>query len=386
MAGALRAVCEEMGAVLVRSAHSANIKERRDASTALFTVGGEMVMQAEHIPVHLGAMPDSVAAVLEREQRPGDVWILNDPFHGGTHLPDITLVSPLFVDGRLGGYAANRAHHADVGGPTPGSMPFDSHTLADEGVLIPPTLIAPEGRLDGSLVDELTAEMRNTDQRRADLRAQLAANLLASRRFTAMAARHGLQHLESGMAAVLDYAERRTRGSIAAMPDGTYRAADVLEDDADGEHDLMISGQRDRRGRFRRRRLQRQRAAERRQPQLPAVGDEVGRLLRAARVHGPRHPVLRRRLPTGAGQRAARIARQREIAGGGRCRQRRDLQPDRRCRDARARRGARRLRAGTGHDEQPDARQRRLRLLRDDRRRPVRRAATTTDRRRCTSR
>src|SRR5947207_949277 len=118
-----------MGATLVRAAHSANIKERRDCSTALFDARGEMVMQAEHIPVHLGSMPEAVAAVLGEEQRAGDVWALNDPFRGGTHLPDITLISPVFMAGGLLGFAASRAHHADVGGPTPGGMPATSQTL-----------------------------------------------------------------------------------------------------------------------------------------------------------------------------------------------------------------------------------------------------------------
>ena len=126
MVGALRAACEEMGVVLVRSAHSANIKERRDASTALFDADGRMAMQAEHIPVHLGAMPSAVAAVLDEEQRPGLSWVLNDPYRGGTHLPDITVISPVFVDDELAGFAASRAHHADVGGPEPGSMPAGS--------------------------------------------------------------------------------------------------------------------------------------------------------------------------------------------------------------------------------------------------------------------
>src|SRR6476661_93497 len=140
MLGALRAACDEMGVVLIRSAHSANIKERGDASTALFDPEGQLVMQAEHIPVHLGAMPSAVAAVLGEPQAPGDAWILNDPFEGGTHLPDITVISPVFLDGaELLSFAASRAHHADVGAPEPGSMPADSRTLADEGVVIPPT-------------------------------------------------------------------------------------------------------------------------------------------------------------------------------------------------------------------------------------------------------
>jgi len=124
VSGALRAACEEMGVVLIRSAHSSNIKERRDASTALFDATGQMVMQAEHIPVHLGAMPAAVAAVIEEQHAPGVSWILNDPFAGGTHLPDITVITPVFTDaGSLLGFAASRAHHADVGGRAPGSMP-----------------------------------------------------------------------------------------------------------------------------------------------------------------------------------------------------------------------------------------------------------------------
>ena len=122
VSGALRAACEEMGAVLVKAAHSANIKERRDASCALFDREGQMVMQAEHIPVHLGAMPDAVAAVAKEDHSDGTPWVLNDPFAGGTHLPDITVITPVLADGELLGFSASRAHHADVGGPTPGSM------------------------------------------------------------------------------------------------------------------------------------------------------------------------------------------------------------------------------------------------------------------------
>ena len=157
LVGGMRAVCEEMGAVLVRSAHSANIKERRDASTALFDSEGAMVMQAEHIPVHLGAMPDAVAAVLGEEHQPGDVWILNDPYRGGTHLPDITAVSPLFLGDRLAGFAAARAHHADVGGKVPGSMPARSTRLDQEGVVIPPTRIAQGWEMDDRLLGDMIA-------------------------------------------------------------------------------------------------------------------------------------------------------------------------------------------------------------------------------------
>ena len=223
MLGALRAACDEMGAVLIRSAHSANIKERRDASTALFDAGGQMVMQAEHIPVHLGAMPAAVAAVLGEDHAPGDAWVLNDPYRGGTHLPDITVVSPTFAGGELLGFAATRAHHADVGGRTPGSMPSDSTTLADEGVVIAPA------RLDDALIAELGRRMRNPRQRTADLRAQLAANAAGARRFAELAERFGPGAVRPGLDATQDYAERRTRAAIEALGDGTREATDVLE-------------------------------------------------------------------------------------------------------------------------------------------------------------
>jgi N-methylhydantoinase B len=241
LAGSFRALCEEMGAVLVRAAHSANIKERRDASTALFDAAGEMVMQAEHIPVHLGAMPDAVAAVRAHEQRPGDAWILNDPYRGGTHLPDITLVSPLFDGGALLAFAASRAHHADVGGSTPGSMPARSRSLDEEGVVIPPTRIVVEGGLDEELLRDLTTRMRGTRQREADLRAQLAANRVAGAGLARLVERNGIELVRDGMAEVLDYAERRTRASIERIPDGRYHARDVLEAEAGGELAIVVT-------------------------------------------------------------------------------------------------------------------------------------------------
>jgi N-methylhydantoinase B len=228
MVGGLRAACEEMGATLIRSAYSANIKERHDCSTALFDAAGELVMQAEHIPVHLGSMPDAVAAVLDEEQRPGEAWILNDPFRGGTHLPDVTLISPVFVAGELFGFAAGRAHHADIGGPNPAGMPARSHTLAEEGVTIPPT------RADPAELERLAKQMRSPHQRLADLRAQAAANRVGERRLAELAERHGAERLREGMDEILAYAERRTRAALAELPDGTYAAADVLEDDAEG--------------------------------------------------------------------------------------------------------------------------------------------------------
>lgn len=235
LVGGLRAACDEMGATLIRSSYSANIKERHDCSTALFDASGELVMQAEHIPVHLGSMPDAVAAVLGEEQAPGVSWILNDPYRGGTHLPDITLVSPVFADRELLGFAASRAHHADVGGPTPGSMPAFSKSLEDEGVVISPT------RADAATLEELAAKMRSPRQRLADLRAQQAANRVGALRLEELRRRHGTAELRAGMAEILAYTERRTRAALAELPDGTYRAEDVLEADWDGrERDLRL--------------------------------------------------------------------------------------------------------------------------------------------------
>ena len=218
LGAALRSIAEEMGAALVRSAFSANIKERRDCSTALFDARGRMIAQAEHIPVHLGAMPDAVAAVLRHGPSPEDVFILNDPYAGGTHLPDVTLVTRTEL-----GFAVTRAHHADVGGREPGSMPADSHELAEEGVVIPPT------RLDDELLERLLARMRNPDERRGDLRAQLAAHHLAARRVAELAARHGHERVRAAMEELHAYSERRVRAGIAALPDGRFEARDVLE-------------------------------------------------------------------------------------------------------------------------------------------------------------
>jgi N-methylhydantoinase B len=240
LTGALRSACEEMGTVLIHSAHSSNIKERRDASTALFDTDGQMIMQAEHIPVHLGAMPAAVAAVLDERHRPNVSWILNDPFAGGTHLPDITVITPVFVSDvrsprqqqQLVGFAASRAHHADVGGRTPGSMPADSRSLEEEGVVISPRA------LDDRTIEELVARMRQPEERRADLRAQLAANAVGALRLSALAQRVGYARLREATDAVLDYSERRTRACLAALPDGELTAEDVLEV-ADGD-DLVL--------------------------------------------------------------------------------------------------------------------------------------------------
>ena len=218
LGSALRSIAEEMGAVLIRSAFSANIKERRDCSTALFDERGRMIAQAEHIPVHLGAMPDAVAAVMLHDPGPRDVFVLNDPFAGGTHLPDVTLVSRTEV-----GFAVSRAHHADVGGVEPGSMPAGSRTLADEGVVIPPT------RLDEALLSDVVAKMRDPAERSGDFRAQLAAHALAGRRIAELCERRGRGQVVEAMDELFDYSERVVRAAIARLPDGRFEAEDVLE-------------------------------------------------------------------------------------------------------------------------------------------------------------
>ena len=230
MAAALRGVAEEMGAALVRSAHSANIKERRDCSTAVFDPDGSMVAQAEHMPVHLGAMPDAVAAVLPLRPRRGELYVLNDPYTGGTHLPDITLVSR--VDGL--GYVVSRAHHADVGGMQPASMPAGATELLQEGVVIPPL------RMTAEVVELMVANMRRPLERRADLRAQAACHELGARRLRELAAAVGRDRLRRGMRELLAYSERRVRAAIGELPDGQYTAEDVIEGDGIHRRDIPI--------------------------------------------------------------------------------------------------------------------------------------------------
>ena len=192
MANALRAVAEEMEAALVRSAFSPNIKERRDCSTALFDAEGRMVVQSASIPVHLGAMPEAVEAVRARGAVPGEVWVVNDPYRGGTHLPDLTMISPIALEGDApAAYAVTRAHHADVGGMAPGSMPAGSRELVQEGLVIPPVRLVRDGEPIRDVLDVLLANTRTPGEREGDLRAQLAAHRLSERRMAEVAARHG---------------------------------------------------------------------------------------------------------------------------------------------------------------------------------------------------
>ena len=233
MANALRTVAEEMEAALVRSAFSPNIKERRDCSTAIFDAAGRMVVQSASIPVHLGAMPEAVEAVRARAAVPGEVWVVNDPYRGGTHLPDLTMISPIALPGdeAPAAYAVTRAHHADVGGMAPGSMPAGSRELVQEGLVIPPVRLVRDGESLRDVLDLLLANTRTPGEREGDVRAQLASHRLAERRLGEVAARHGSDRVREAFDDLLAYAERRTRAAIAEMPDGTYRAEEALEGD-----------------------------------------------------------------------------------------------------------------------------------------------------------
>jgi len=240
----LEGIAEEMGSVLIRSAYSPNIKERQDCSTALFdhtTTEPRMIAQAEHIPVHLGAMPAAVAAVVAKDPHPGDVWVLNDPFTGGTHLPDVTMVSPIAPDGEIIGYGVSRAHHGDIGGMTPGSMPAGAREIYQEGLRLPPVPIVTGGEINQHVLSILLANVRNTTERRADIQAQIAANTRAADRLKELQAEYGSELLTDAFDAVIDYSETRMRSEIASLPDGTYHATDYLEGDGITTDNITIA-------------------------------------------------------------------------------------------------------------------------------------------------
>ncbi len=222
----LEGIAEEMGEILVRSSYSPNIKERKDCSTAIFDSKGRMVAQAEHIPVHLGAMPEAVDSVLDKNPKKDDIFILNDPYRGGTHLPDITLVSPIVVDDNIVGYSVSRAHHADIGGKSPGSMPADSNEIYQEGIRIPPIRIVSEGSINYDIFDLITTNVRNSDERRADLQAQIGANKRAQARIEELDEKH---ELDSAFSSIIDYSQTRVKSEIEKMPTGIYEASDILE-------------------------------------------------------------------------------------------------------------------------------------------------------------
>lgn len=236
-------VAEEMGTALRLSSFSPNIKERLDFSCALFDSSGQMVAQAAHIPVHLGSMPMSVAAAIRlAPMEQGDVVILNDPFKGGNHLPDLTMVAPVFLSGqkRPFFYVANRAHHADIGGVAPGSM-SPTTELFEEGIVIPPVKLVKRGKVDREILSVLLANVRTPEEREGDVLAQLAAAKLGQRRLLEIVNRYGQKELAKYMALLLDYSERLVRAAIKRMPEGEYSFQDFLDDDGLGGRPVNIA-------------------------------------------------------------------------------------------------------------------------------------------------
>ncbi len=237
----LAGIAEEMGVVLRRTAYSPNIKERADCSAAVFVPSGEMLAQAEHIPVHLGSMPASVAAVLDAfgpDLDPHTQYAVNDPFSGGTHLNDLTLVKPVHVAGRLIGWVANRAHHADVGGEAPGSMPAHATHLAQEGHVVAPMAVVHRGEWLAAFAEPFLDATRTPGERRGDLAAQLGANEAGAVRLSDLANREGVERYIEVASALLEYGERRMEAALAALPDGSYRFTDFMEW---GDDDLPIA-------------------------------------------------------------------------------------------------------------------------------------------------
>ena len=230
-------VAEEMGVALQRTAYSPNIKERRDFSCAVFDPEGNMVAQAADIPVHLGAMPASVKAALQvfpDALNPGDIVMLNDPYQGGSHLPDITMVAPIYAERygkkQLAGFVANRGHHADVGGMTPGSLPLSTE-LYQEGTIIPPIKLARRGRLNQEIIQLICRNSRTPEERKGDLAAQTAAIKVGEQRMRDVTERYGMADTMEHMSALLDYSERVTRRAISKIPDGHYEVLDYMDDD-----------------------------------------------------------------------------------------------------------------------------------------------------------
>jgi len=245
------AIAEEMGTVLRKASYSPNIKERRDFSCALFDEQGRMIAQAAHIPVHLGSMPLSVKAAIEHfvgDFQPGDVVVLNDPFRGGTHLPDITMVSPVFLPsptkrgagGEVIGFVASRAHHADVGGITPGSMPV-GREIFQEGLIIPPVKLVRSGEMDQDILELILVNVRTPQERRGDLSAQIAANRRGAERLLKMVMRYGKDDITNAEEQLLAYTERMTRRLIESLPDGVYRFTDQLDDDGVNDQPVLIT-------------------------------------------------------------------------------------------------------------------------------------------------
>jgi N-methylhydantoinase B len=236
----IEAVCDEMGAVLKRVAFSPNIKDRLDFSCAVFDARGELCAQAAHIPVHLGsmayAMRDIVAGI---EWHDGDMVMLNDPYLGGTHLPDVTVIAPLFLDHELLGFVVNRAHHADIGASSPGSMPISS-SLHEEGQVIPPSKIIRNGVMQQGVLDPLMAEMRNPAESGGDFQAQISANQRGLQRLRDLVEGMGAAAYRQALQELNDYAQRLAAAALAEIPAGEYRFSDVMDDDGLGQQDIPI--------------------------------------------------------------------------------------------------------------------------------------------------
>ncbi|MDH5435490.1 MAG: hydantoinase B/oxoprolinase family protein [Gammaproteobacteria bacterium] len=240
-ASRLNAVCDEMGAVLQRTAFSPNIKDRLDFSCAVFDNKGELCAQAAHIPVHLGSMAYAMRDIVSQyDWQTGDMLILNDPYLGGTHLPDVTLIAPVFVDAQLVGFVANRAHHADIGSDTPGSMPI-THLLEEEGMIIPPSFLIKRGKVDDALKDKIINSMRNQHIGEGDFTAQISANQSGKARLELLVGSMGNDGYVSGLVALNEYAERLARSALAIIPDGYYEFSDVMDDDGLGCRDIKIT-------------------------------------------------------------------------------------------------------------------------------------------------
>ncbi len=235
-------IAEEMGVTLCRTGFSPNIKERLDYSCAVYDAAGETIAQGDHMPVHLGAMPLSVRAAIDAfPMEQGDIVMLNDPFHGGTHLPDITLVSPVFLgrDRKPTFFVANRAHHSDVGGMSPGSMPV-AREIYQEGLILPPVRLAIRGRINRDVLDIVLANVRTPDEREGDLSAQIAANKVAEMRLVSTVARYGRPRTLAYAAALQDYTARVIGAAIRGIPDGRYEFEDALDDDGFGSGRVPI--------------------------------------------------------------------------------------------------------------------------------------------------
>jgi len=234
-------IAEEMGVTLNRTAFSPNIKERRDFSCGIFDRKGDMVAQAAHIPVHLGSMPMSVKSAIESmEFFEGDMVILNDPFKGGTHLPDITIVAPVFITGCSPSfYVANRAHHSDVGGMSSGSMPLSS-SIFQEGIIIPPLKFIEQGKMNESLISFIKSNVRTPVEREGDFTAQIMANMTGIKRLLELADKYGLEKVDFYARSLMDYSEKITKGAIRRIPDGIYEFEDVMEDDGYDAKNIRI--------------------------------------------------------------------------------------------------------------------------------------------------